>query len=176
MRSLISPIQMITNHCFPLLRDAHTHTHTQTHIQIIYPFTQLATNKFVRDTRKGKHLILGLSLLISSDSYISSSLRQNAITVEKERGLCFICPWEEERSHPQWPPLTTVSATDNTMPYLSVFGGEILLDSGSWWWMRHRKCLIHISHFQEQTIQTSEMNFTSWRYTGGTNHLAGRRK
>ncbi len=123
MRRLISPFQMITDHCFPLLR------HTRTYTQIIYSSSQQATNKFFawhlkkesisfRDFHYSYHLIL------------TSPVHGGRIQSQrKERGLCFICPGNEMHSHPQWPFLTTVSATDNTLPYLSVFGGEML---GQW--------------------------------------------
>lgn len=130
MRRLISPFQMITDHCSPpLLRHTHTHAYTQ----IIYPTWQPATQQVCALTlgeKKGKHLISALSLLISSDTYISSACRQNTITEAREReGRALSVPGNETHSHPQWPFVTTVSAADNTPPYLSVSGAETL---GQW--------------------------------------------
>lgn len=103
---------------FPLLR--------HTHMQIFYPSSQPATNKFVRDTWKGK----AFSFQVFHYSYhliLTSSAHLGRIQLERrERGFCFICPDNETHSHPQWPFVTTVSAADNTLPYLSVVGGEIL--------------------------------------------------
>lgn len=114
MRRLISPFQMITDHCFPLLK----HTHSTSYEQVCAWHLKKESISF-QAFHYSYHLIL-----------TSPAVHGDGIQLQrKERGLCFICPGNETHSHPQWPFVTTVSAADNTLPYLSVFGGEIV---GQW--------------------------------------------
>ena len=110
MRRLISPFQMITDHCSPPSLDTHTHTHTCMHTNNLSDLATRYTTSLCVDTwrKKGKHLISALSLLLSSDTYISSACGQNTITEARERGPGFICPGE-------WDALTsTMTICDNS--------------------------------------------------------------
>ena len=111
MRRLISPFQMITDHCSPPSLDTHTHTHTCMHTNNLSDLATRYTTSLCVDTwrKKGKHLISALSLLLSSDTYISSACGQNTITEARERGPGFICPGE-------WDALTsTMTICDNSV-------------------------------------------------------------
>lgn len=123
MRRLISPLPNDYQSLFSLL---HTHLHTDTNgsSSIFTGYKQVG----VRDTWKGKasHFRTFITHFIW---YLHLQCMETEYNYREKRALCFICPGNETHSHPQWPFLTTVSATDNTQTYLSVFRGEIL---GQW--------------------------------------------
>lgn len=85
---------------------------------------------------KGKHLISGLSLLIS-DTYISSAWWHNTITEEKERALLYLSrEWEAFTS--------TMTASDSSVSrrqysaYLSHWGGDSrTVEAGDEWDIAH---------------------------------------
>lgn len=124
MRRLISPIQMITDHCFPLLRHTHTHIRANNLSILSTGYKQVCGWHLKKESISFQDFHYSYHLILTSAAHGDGIQLQG-----KERGLCFICPGNETHSHPQWPFLTTVSAADNTPPYLSVSGGEIL---GQW--------------------------------------------
>lgn len=128
---------------FPLLR--------HTHMQIFYPSSQLATNKFVRDTWKGK----AFSFQVFHYSYhliLTSSAHLGRIQLERrerERVLLYLS-W-------QWDALTsTMTICDNSVScrqYSAISICRRWRDtrtvgaSDEWDISPH---LIHISHFQNK--------------------------
>lgn len=170
MSRLISPFQMITDHCFPSLD-----THANTHAQTIYPSSQPATNKFVHGTWERKashfrtfitHIIWYLHLQCMEAEYNYRGKREgSALSVPGMRRIHV----HNDRFWQQCQPQTILRHI-----YLSSV--ERYSDSGSQWWMRHRPTPDTYFSFSEQTMQTSEMNIAGWRNTGNTTHLASRRK
>lgn len=96
-------------------------------MKTIYPSSWPATNKFVRDTCKGK--TSNFRTFITHNIWYLHLQLAEIQSQGEERGLCFICPGNEIHSNPQWAFLTTVSGTYNTLLYPSVSGGETL---GRW--------------------------------------------
>lgn len=117
MRRLISPFQMITDHCFPSL-DSLSHTFTHTHTVAHTSVSSIpTTNKFAHGTWKGESFSFGVLSIPASTNTRGHQHTEARGQSQGGRGrrFCLICPESETHSHPQWPFVATVSA-GQTMP------------------------------------------------------------
>lgn len=122
-----------------------------------------------------QHFHYSYHLILTSSAHGRRiQLQREERYIYRERLLFYLSLQNEMHSRPQWPFLTTVSAADNTLPYLSVFGGEML---GQWEpVMNETSPRVRYIFLISRTNNTSEMNIAGWRNTGNTSHLAGLRK
>lgn len=181
MRRLISPFQMITDHCFPSLDSlshtfTHTHTHRRAHKCYIHPHDKQVCARHL----KRKIILIWGPFITRINQYSRSSAHrgEGTITGRQRQTVLPYLSWE-------WDTLTStmtvcgnsVGRADNARPRPSVLRAWYW-HSWSQWWMRHLPTSDTIfSHFQGKQYRCLKwMNTAEWWDTGNAIHMEGQKK